>query len=100
MTTLNSWAVGDIPPNVSNHSTTTSALNADIETLAAFKDVVETTPVKAVLESVIGILTLVRVSLLVLFPFLHPLIGGTTRTRSGMIHLSDWPRTVSECATR
>ena len=60
---------------------TTTVLNADMEILATFKDTIEATPVKAVFESVIGILTLVRVRFLVLFSFLHPLIGEATRMR-------------------
>ena len=72
----------DMPPNVGSHSTTTAALNADIETLTATKDTLETIPrVKAVFESVIGILALVRVRASVLFPFSHLLIGDATRTR-------------------
>ena len=61
MTTPGPWAVGDIPTNVAQHETTTAVLNAEIETLTTFKDIVESIPVKAVFESVIGILTLVRV---------------------------------------
>ena len=63
-----------------SHSVTTAVLNADIETLTAFKDTIEVAPVKAVFESIIVILTLVKVRFL-LFPLLHPLIGDTTRAR-------------------
>jgi hypothetical protein len=49
------------PPNVESHSATTAALNADIETLTAAKGTLEIIPVKVVFESVIVILTLVRV---------------------------------------
>ena len=80
MTTLEPWAVGDVPPGVVNHTTTTTMLNADIETLTAFKDTVEATLMKGVFESVIGILTLVRVRVLTPLPFSHPLICDVTRT--------------------
>jgi len=70
-----SWTIGDNP-----HEVTTAVLNADIETLIAFKDTVESIPVKAVFESVIGILSLVRVRLLTPFPLSRPLIGDATRT--------------------
>ena len=79
MVTPELWAVGDTP-NVEPHSVTTAVLNADIETLTAFKDTIEVAPVKAVFESIIVILTLVKVRFL-LFPLLHPLIGDTTRAR-------------------
>jgi len=79
MTTPEPRAVGDILTNVGHHETT-AVLNADIGTLAAFKDAVESAPVKAVFESIVGILILVRVRLLTPFPLSHPLIGDTTRT--------------------
>jgi len=81
MTTPKPWAVGDTPLNVEHQPAITSVLTAEIKTLTDFKDIIESTPVKAVFESVITILTLVRVRLLVLFPFLHALISGTTRTK-------------------
>jgi hypothetical protein len=49
------------PPNIGSHSATAAVLNADIETLAVAKDTLEIIPVKAVFESVIVILALVRV---------------------------------------
>ena len=49
------------PPNVESLSTTTAALNADIDTLTAAEHALEIIPVKVVFESVIVILTLVRV---------------------------------------
>jgi len=61
MTTFESWAVGDTRPDVGARSATCAALNADIRALSAAKDVVEIASVKAVFESVIGILALVRV---------------------------------------
>ena len=66
MTVLDPQAVVDVPPSVEDNSMTTAMLNADIRILTTFKDVVGTTPVKAVFESVIVILTLIRVRLLVL----------------------------------
>ena len=78
MTTLESWAVGDISPDILDSSMTTAVLNASIETLTALNDVVETTSMREVFNSVIVILTLVRVRLLVPLPLLYPLIliGG------------------------
>ena len=61
MVTSESLVVGDC-------SMITTVLDADIETLTAFKGTAETAPVKAVFESVILILTLVRVRFLTLFP--------------------------------
>ena len=69
------------PPNVGSRSTTTVVLNADIETLTAIKDTLEIIPVKAVFESVIVILTLVRVRDPVLSPCLCSLLDTTIRTR-------------------
>ena len=69
MTTPELWAVGDTPPNVDHQPAIAAVLNSEIKTLTIFKDTIESTPVKAVFESVIMILTLVRVRLLVLFRF-------------------------------
>lgn len=80
MTTLEPWVVGNTPV-VEPHPTTNAALSADMKTFAAFKDTVKATPIKTVLESVIVVLTLVRVRVPVLSPFSHPLIGDITRTR-------------------
>ena len=80
MTTLEPWAVGSSPTNVEYHLATVAMLNANIEALTAFKDTVEVAPAKVVFESIISIITLVKVRFL-LFPLLHPLIGDTTRAR-------------------
>jgi len=80
MTTPEPWVVGDVPTNVAHHETTTAELNADIGTLAALKDTLESAPVKGIFESVISVLTLVRVRLSIPFLLSHPLIGDTTRT--------------------
>ena len=74
MTTSEPWAIGDTPPDSGYHTATTAVLNTDIETLTASKDTVKAAPVKAVFESVVAILTLVRVRLLVLSLFLRPLM--------------------------
>ena len=74
MTTPESWAV-------EHYSTTTAMLNTDIHSLTVLKDTVDAIPVRAMCESVITILALVRVRLLTLFPSSHPLIGETTRMR-------------------
>ena len=68
-------------PNVGSRSTTTAVLNADIETLTTARDTLEIIPVKAVFESVIVILTLVRVRDPVLSPCLCLLLDNTIRTR-------------------
>jgi len=81
MTAPEPRAVGDIPTNAAHHETTIAVLNADIETLAAFKDTVESVPAKAIFESVISVLTLLKVRLLTPFPLSHPLIRDTNRTR-------------------
>jgi hypothetical protein len=69
------------PPHVGSRSTTTAVLNADIETLTAAKDTLKIIPVKVVFESVIVILTLVRVRDPVLPPCLCSLLDNTIRTR-------------------
>ena len=81
MATLEPWGVDDIPPTIEHHPSITTILNSDIETLTALKDTLEATHIKPIFESIIVILTLVRVRLLVLFPFLHSLISNTVRTR-------------------
>lgn len=64
MAAFEHWTVGDIHPNVGSGSVTSAALNTDIGALSAAKDAVKIIPVKAVFESVIGILALIRVSVL------------------------------------
>jgi hypothetical protein len=66
--------------SVGSCSTTTSVLNADIDTLTATKNTLEIIPVKAVFESVILILTLVRVRDPALSPCLCSLLDDTIRT--------------------
>ena len=70
-----------MPLNAESHSVTTTVLNTNIATLTAFKGTLKASPVKAVFESVIVILTLVRVRVLVPFPFLHSSIDNMARTR-------------------
>jgi len=80
MTIPEPWAVGYTPPNVEHQPTITAVLNAAIKTLTVLKDTIESTregsvrvcyrdpnsrPGKAPCS----------------VPVLHPLIGGTTRTR-------------------
>jgi len=81
MATPESWGVDGIPSTVEHRPAITATLNTHIETLTVLKGTLEATPIKPVFESLIVILTLVRVRLLVLFPFLHSLIGDTVRTR-------------------
>ena len=95
-----SWAAGDPTPNLKSNSTMTVALDGYIEALTAAKSTVEITPVKAVFESTIAILTLIKVKNVILFLFSHPLIRGATRTRlQTTIRSWNWPNTVPERAT-
>ena len=71
----------DDAPNVGSHSATAAVLNADIETLTAVKDTIQATPIRTVLESVIVILTPIKVKFLLLFPFPRLFISYATRTR-------------------
>ena len=80
MTTPESWAVGDAH-DPGHQSVTAATPSAGLDTLTASKKVVEATDLKAVFESAIVVLTLVKVRLLALFPFLYPLTSDTTRTR-------------------
>ena len=59
MATFEPWRVGDIP-STAEHPAITAILDTDIETLTAFKDTLEATPVKPIFESIIVILTFVR----------------------------------------
>ena len=56
------------PPDVTRSfkSGSVTSLNAQIETIIAFKDTAEATPLKATSESVLSILTIVRVRLFLL----------------------------------
>ena len=60
MTTFEPLAVGDTYPDIGSRSVISAELDADIRVLSAAKDVAEI-PTKAVFESAIGILVLVRV---------------------------------------
>jgi len=80
MATLEPWGADDTPSTIENHPAVTAILNTDIETFTAFKDTLKDTPVKAIFESIIVILTLVRVRLLVLFPSLRSIIDSAVRT--------------------
>jgi len=81
MATSESWGVDGIPSTVEHYPAITAILNTDIETLTALNDTLKDTPVKQIFESIVVILTLVRVRLLVFLPFLLSLIGNTVRTR-------------------
>jgi len=81
MATSEAWRADGIPPTVDHRQTMTAILTTDIETLTALKDLLKDTPIKPIFESATIILTLVRVRLNILFPFLHSLIGNTARTR-------------------
>ena len=71
MTTFEPQVVGDPSPNPESNSATIAVLSTEIETLTAAKNAIEITPAKAAFESTIAILTLVRVRISVLLPFLH-----------------------------
>lgn len=81
MAAFESWVVGNPFPDPKSKLVTTAVLNIYIETLTAAKNTVEITSVRAAFELAITILTLVRVRVPVLFPFLHPFISDMTRTR-------------------
>lgn len=68
-------------PNIDYDSAATTAWDADIKSLTTFKDTVVPALVKDLLESVIAVLTLVRVSFPIRSSLLHLLISGTTRAR-------------------
>lgn len=61
MVALEPLSIGAAAPNIDRCSATAAALNADIQCLVACKDAAEAASMKAVFESVIAILTLVRV---------------------------------------
>jgi len=81
MATSKSWGVDGLPSAVEHYPAIITILNTDIETLTALKDKLKDTPVKPIFESIVVILTLIRVRLLVFPSFLHLLIGNTVRTR-------------------
>ena len=70
MAAFDPLAVGGTYPDVGSRSVVSAALNADIRALSAAKDAAEV-PVKAVFESAISILVLVRVRVSAL-PLLPP----------------------------
>ena len=78
MTTFDPLAVGGTYLDVRSRSVISAELDADIRALSAAKDVAEV-PTKAVFESAIGILVLVRVSVSAPSSF-RPLISNITRT--------------------
>lgn len=80
MTTLEPWTVGDVH-NSEYQSATAATLSAGLDTLTAFRNVVEATDVGVIFESLSFILNLVKVRFLTLCPSLYPLTGDTTRTR-------------------
>ena len=57
-----SWVVGDPTPYSGSNSATIAVLDADIESLTATKNTVKIKLIKAVFESAVVILTVVRVS--------------------------------------
>ena len=78
--TVEPWTMENIRSGVETHSTTTAALNADIETLTAAKDSIEIAPLKVAFESVIDVLGLVRVRVS-FCPFSRTPIDDAPRTR-------------------
>jgi len=59
-----------MPPNTESHSEAAAALGSSIKALTTIKDTLEIIPVRMIFESVISILSLVRVSVLRSVPFL------------------------------
>ena len=80
MATSEFLGVDGMPSTIEHDPEITTILHTDIETLTIIKGTLKDTPVKTIFESVIVILTLVRVKFLVFLPFLHSLIGNTIRT--------------------
>lgn len=80
MATSEFLGVDDMPSTVEHDPGIIAILHTDIETLTVIKDTLKDTPVKTIFESVVVILTLVRVKFLIFLPFLHSLIGNTVRT--------------------
>lgn len=80
METSRTQAVDDAAEIGDYHSATTTALNTDIQHFTTSRCMVEVSPVKTVFESVVAILTLVRVGFPVQFLYFHLLIGDRTRT--------------------
>ena len=60
-----------MPPDVRARSVTIAALNADVNILTAAQGSLEVVPAKAMLETVIAVLVLVRVCGFPLIPFLR-----------------------------
>jgi len=81
MATSEPWAIGDTRTNIEPHLSTVAVLNAGIETLTVTKNVVEISTVRVVFESVVAILTFVRVRVPDPPPSSYPLINGVIRTR-------------------
>lgn len=82
MAALESLVDGIEPPNIADRLAAAASLNADIQSLITSKDRIDTHPLKVVFESVVAILTLVRVRFLVQFSFFFcQLMDDTTRTR-------------------
>ena len=77
MATFEPRAIDDMPSTTEDRSAIITMLSTDIETLTVLKDTLQAAHITAVFESIIGILTLVRVSLVFVFPSLHSLIGHT-----------------------
>ena len=81
MATLEPWSVDDIPSTVEHRSAIAAILSTDIETLTTFKDTLNATPARPIFESIVVILTLIRVRLLVPPPIMRSLTNNTVRTR-------------------
>ena len=71
--------LSDTASDAKSNPVITTVLNTHIDTLTTSKDMAKVTLLKEVFESAFQ--TLVRVELLVLFSFLHPLISDRTKTR-------------------
>ena len=78
--------VSDTLPDAEQRSTAIAVLSAGVTSLTSPKDTTEVTSVKAVFESVVAVLTLVKVRLFVVFSFSRPLIGDAVRMKCRKIH--------------
>ena len=98
MTVPESWTVNDMTsnPELNPATATILALNTDIDTFTAAKDMTETTPMKATFESAVSILTLVRVRVLVLLPFFTP--ANQRHDQNEMINDDTLVELAKDCA--
>ena len=82
MATIEPLTIGDLASRLSCYSTRPAALNALIQSFTTSRDLVEDADVKALLESVLVFLSLVRVRFFARSLPFYPLIGDSTSANS------------------